>query len=492
MTGTDAERSGQDGDPAAPAAHPPVAGNALWLLGGELVSKLASIVFVVIVARVLGVREYGWFTFATAFVPLILIIGSMGLHQSAVRAMVSDRHRAPEVFASGLVVRLGTAAAAIGLTALLAPAFLDQRQAVITVIVVGVALALDATTSYCSSIFEAFGSVRQLATALMINRVGSTTLALIALLSGSGLGFVLLAYTLGSAAGLGYALRALHRSFPDVAVRSGRVSTAGQLVRAGLPLGVAGLLNMALLRVDTLMVAGLLGATAVGLYGVAFRFYESFLFVAFSLGEACFPRYARLGKVRGTVPTVEAAMVLAATAYVPLFVLSLFIAPWAVAVVFGERYAQAAPAVPWLTLAAALFALTYQARSALVGMGAARSVVPVAASALVVNVALNLVLIPRTGIAGAAVATAVSAAVEVVLTVAALGRLRLGVRLVRSLAGPVTAGALMAAVLALTGAEGLVALSTGVALYLVLLLVTVPVLPAEQRAWLSGVVRRGS
>ena len=461
-------------------------------MGAESVSKIASIVFVVIVARALGVREYGWFTFATAFVPLLLVTGSLGVHQASVRAMVAEREKISELFASGLALRLITAAAAVVLTAVLAPAFLDERLAVVTVIVVGLALSMDAATSYCSSAFEAFGSVRHLATALVINRIGSTLLALLALFSGSGLGLVLVAYVLGSAAGLGYALRALRREFPQVALRDARAATARRLLRQGAPLGVAGLLNMALLRMDTLMIAALLGATAVGLYGVAFRFYESFLFVAFALGEASFPRYARLGKVPAAARTFEAAASLAAAAYVPLFVLSLFAAPWAVTVVFGERYAEAAPAVPWLTLATVFFALTYQARSAVVGTGAGTSIVPVAAAALLLNAMLNLVLIPRHGITGAAFATAASAALEVVLTLAVLLRLRLGVRLGRVLSWPLVAGTITGVVLLLSHAEGGLAVLVGGALYLLLLGGSARLLPSEQRAWALALVRRRS
>lgn len=484
-----------DEEPTSAAATPRapgVAGNALWLMGSEAISKIASIVFVIIVARALGVREYGWFTFATAFVPLLLVTGSLGVHQASVKAMVANREATSELFASGLALRLLTAAAAVGLTAVLAPAFLDQQLAVVTVFVVGLALSMDAATSYCSSVFEAFGSVRQLATALIINRIGSTLLALLALFSGSGLGLVLLAYVSGSAAGLGYALWALRREFPQVALRDARAATARRLLRQGAPLGVAGLLNMALLRMDTLMIAAMLGATAVGLYGVAFRFYESFLFVAFALGEASFPRYARLGPAPAAARTFEAAASLAIAAYIPVFVLSLFAAPWAVTVLFGERYADAAPAVPWLTLATVFFALTYQARSAVVGTGAGTSIVPVAAAALVLNVVLNLVLIPRHGITGAAVATAVSAALEVVLTVGALFRLRMGVRLGRIVSWPLVAGTVTGVVLLLTEAEGGLAVLGGGGLYLFVLAGSARLLPAEQRAWALALVRRRS
>lgn len=465
-----------------------VAGNALWLTAGEAASKLASVAFVLIVARALGVREYGWFTFATAFVPLLLVVGSLGLHQAVVRDLVHFPERASETFTSGLAVRVLTGLVAVAAAAGLAPLFLPDRLAVLTVLVVGVALFLDTTTSYASAVFEVYGSLRHYAIALMVNRFGSTALALAAYAAGAGLVVVLLTYLLGSAAGTAYAARAVRRELPAVSLRDVRAATAVRLLRDGAPLGVAALLNMALLRFDTIMIAVVLGAVEVGLYGVAFRFYESFLFVAFALGDATFPRFARFGAGARSSRLVEVTTALAASAYVPLFVLSLFSAPWAIGLVVGERYLGAAPAVPWLTLAAVFFSLTYQLRNAAVGTGERRGIASIAAVALVVNVALNLVLIPRDGIAGAAFATAVAAGCEVVLTGVVLHRRGGTVRYGRVLAGPALAGLGTALALRSFGLEAGSAALAGVLLYPALLAMLLPLLPRELRATLRALL----
>jgi O-antigen/teichoic acid export membrane protein len=487
-------------DPQGPiaAGEVPVARNALWLTAGEVASKLASFVFVVIVARALGVEQYGWFTFATALVPLVLIVGSLGLHQAVVTAVVRDPDRTSEAFASGFAVRLATGVLGVGVSAALAPLFLDDALAVATVAVVGVALMFDSMTSYVSAIFEARASTRTYAVALMINRFVSTGLALGVYLAGGGLAGVLVTYVLGSSAGAAYALRGMRRTFPFVRLRDARPATARALLRRGAPIGVAALLNMALLRFDTLMIATMLGAVAVGHYGAAFRFYESFLFLAFALGDATFPQYARHGRTAASARLLEQATVLATTAYVPLFVLSLFAGEWAVTTLFGDRYADAAPAVPWLTLAAALFAVTYQVRAAVVATGSSTPIAVVAAAALVLNIGLNLLLIPRHGITGAAVATAVAAAVEAGLTVVALRVRGIRARLVRVLRAPVAAGAGTAGLLRLAGLDGGAALLWGAAAYAVLAVAATLLLPAEHRRWVrdraaraTGLSRRG-
>lgn len=476
-----------------PGSRLPVARNAAWLMVGEVASKVASLVFVVVVARAVGVREYGWFTFATAFAPLLLAVGGLGLGVAVLREMVADRAAAPRAFASELAVRLSTGGVGVVAATLLTPLLMAEPGAAATVAVVGVALLLDLVTSSASVWWQAYGDLRPYARALVINRVASTALAVLAYAVGTGLPGILATYVVGSLLATGYVLRAVRREFGPWRLRDADRVTAARLVRVGAPLGVASVLNMALLRAGTLVVAAVLGPVAVGLYGVAFRFYESFLFVAFSLGEATLPRFAGHGPSPQSRRALETTLVVCAAAYTPLFVLSLPAAEAVVVTVFGSPYAEAAEAVPWLTLAALLFAVTYQLRMAAIARHGGAPVMWTAASALGLNTVLALVLVPRTGIEGAGMSTAAAAALECVLTASAAHRRGYRWR-PRVLLPAALAGAATGLLVSTTGLSGWPALLVGAAGYLVVLVLLGRLLPPDQRAWLrakgSALLRR--
>ena len=477
--------------PDAPAGGArAAAGNGLWLLSGQLVAKVAGLVFVVIVARALGVREYGWFVFATSFVPLFLSLASLGLDSAVIREVARDRAQLSRVFASGLALRVGAGAAALLLAAALSPLFVRERLALLTVVVVGTALLLDEITTYLSNVFKAFERMRFHATALMVNRIGSTLLALAAYLADLGLAVILTTYLLGSLGALLYCAVALRRHFPPIGLRQGSRGTAGRLLRIGAPLGLAAVLNMALFRVNALLVQGFDGSTALGLYGVAFRFFESFLFVSWTLGSLTLPRYARQDRGPAAARTFDLAVSVCLAFYVPLAVLALFVSPWAVGTLFGERYAEAAVAVPWLTAAAVLYAITYQARNACVGVGARGAIAWIAAAALVVNVAASLVLIPRLGFEGAAIATALASAVEALLSVWSLRRLGVRVQPSRLLCVPLLAGLAMAGTLSALSREDGVGALLAVLAYLVVLVAAARLLAPESATAVRAVLRR--
>ena len=89
--------------------------NATSMLVAEVAGKLASFAFVVIVARSLGPREFGYFNFAISFVPLFLILGTLALDSILIREIARDRQRLSQLWASGLILRLSFGALGLAL-----------------------------------------------------------------------------------------------------------------------------------------------------------------------------------------------------------------------------------------------------------------------------------------------------------------------------------------------------------------------------------------
>ena len=114
-----------------------------------------------------------------------------------------------------------------------------------------------------------------------------------------------------------------------------------------------------------------------------------------------------------------------------------------VALLYGGSYEAAAPVLKILVWSAALVLLRGTFRQALCAAGEQRADLGCAASCAGINVALNLLLIPRFGLMGAAVATLLSEVVWVASVVTVFSR-RVGrLALVSALVRPVGAGLVM-------------------------------------------------
>lgn len=480
----------EDHDDQALGSARKFAGNAVWMLIGDVTAKAVAFLFIVIVARGIGTTGFGHFNFAISFIPLFLIGASWGLGDILFREVARDREHMSKYFATGFVLRatLGTAAVAIAL--ILARFLIDDTAAFGAVALIGLALLFDELGAFITHIFKAFEEMRFRAIRILVNRILTTSLALIAVLMGGGLWSISAMYALGSLGGFVYAWVALRRHFPPVRLSDRNRSLMKTFLRQGAPLGVASALNMAVFRLDATMLQGMEGPVAVAMYGVAYRFFDSFMFVAWALANVMLPRVARSGKSAAGVRTYEISLMGSLAFYLPLAVGAPFTIRWLVPVVFGERYDDAAGAALLLVPAVAAYGAGYVARYACMAVGQRKEIMWVAAGALCFNVLGNLYAIPRWSFVGAAVVTLATGALEAIAltTVFLRENARLRFHVVFGVPGLAAAG--MGAVLVVASLSDLIAIIVGVAVYLPLLFFAGKLLAPEETSFAMRLLRR--
>ncbi|HKP47272.1 MAG TPA: polysaccharide biosynthesis C-terminal domain-containing protein [Pyrinomonadaceae bacterium] len=182
--------------------------------------------------------------------------------------------------------------------------------------------------------------------------------------------------------------------------------------------------DFATLRMDQLLLGGLASSAAIGLYFVAVRLSEITAILAGSVADAVMPEVA--AAKHGERADQLLAKSLRLTIYVHLLVLvPLWIAaPYILRFVYGESFAAAGTTFRILLLASVVLTAGGIAISGLNGFGhPGLSTVARVCSAAVTVVAL-LTLLPRFGIAGAAMASLLGYGVMMVVALTALMRRR--------------------------------------------------------------------
>jgi O-antigen/teichoic acid export membrane protein len=180
--------------------------------------------------------------------------------------------------------------------------------------------------------------------------------------------------------------------------------TVRAMVTYGSLPGLATLVAMSNTRLGQVMVIRLDGAAGAGIYASAITIAEGLWLFSSSASSAAFRRI-------GTLPGDEAARLTARTfrylmpvVAIPAIGISLF-APWLIGGLYGERYTDGATALRIFCLAAVIFApVSLLNTYFLAQLG--RPIVGLLLSTVntTINIALCLLLIPRIGYEGAAVA----------------------------------------------------------------------------------------
>lgn len=454
--------------------------NALWLLIAESVGKVASFVFVVVVARGLGAAEYGAFAFAMAFVAPFFSLSAWGLEVSTIRDVSRDPSRFGRLFGSGLTMRVLFGLVALGLSVAVSPLLVDSADGVLALAIVGAALLCDEVSSFLRALFRSFDRMEFHAVVVLANRVLTVVFALVAFQLGAGLIAVSVTYLLGSAAAMAFGFLALRRYLPAVPSWKPDAEEFKRLCKLGAPLALASVLNMLTFRVDTVLLQSMKGAVAVANYGIAYRFFESFLFVAYNLGDTAMPRIARAGPSPEGSRVFVATVALVLTFYLPLAVSYAVGGEWIVVKLFSAKYEAAADAMVWLGFGAALYAIAVAARICSIALGRRREMTVVAFIALVANVSMNAYAIPKHGIVGAAATTFFTMLIEAVILVGLVLRTTAALERVRIVAVPLVGAAAMAAAALALRRPGPVAIAVGLVVYGVVALAAARVLaPGE-------------
>jgi O-antigen/teichoic acid export membrane protein len=173
------------------------------------------------------------------------------------------------------------------------------------------------------------------------------------------------------------------------------------------PLALSSLAIILYLRIDQIMLGRMLGSEAVGLYSVAVRLAEAWLFLPTALIGSSFPSVARGRSLspeeyRRRLQALHDALVL--ITYVVAAMTTLFARP-RVVLLFGPSYSEAADVLMVLTWCAVFSSLSAASGNWYVLEGLQKLALARNLLGLLVNVALNAAFVPRFGMIAAAYAT---------------------------------------------------------------------------------------
>lgn len=387
---------------------------ALVMVGG-IVASAAKLGERVVVGRLLSPETYGevsigiaLFTFATTFA---LAGCTQGVSRFVPRYDDAEDRRG--VWVSGLAVTLSLAlafAAAMFLSAEFLAEQLFEAEVAVTYVrllavalpfVVGFRVAIAGVRGHENTVY--YTAAHDLLDPLL--RIG-----LIAALIVAGMGIV--------AAGVAYLLAAVvtfvvgHYLLSRLQPLRGPFRThTRELVRFSAPLVVSTVVGVLLTRTDTLMLGYFRSSYEVGLYDAAYPLAGGLLVVLTAFGFLYLPMASRLDSEgeRDEVDSIYATTT--KWVYVvtfPAFVLLVVFPADAIRLVFGPEYTAAGQVLPILAVGFFVSAAAGRDRETLSAVGATTWIAVGNVAGLAMNVALNLLLIPRYGIVGASAASVTS------------------------------------------------------------------------------------
>ncbi|HWQ12421.1 MAG TPA: flippase [Roseiflexaceae bacterium] len=385
----------------------------------QVAIKLLSFAFTVLIVRHLGAESYGQYAGVTAFGALFLFISDLGLSPFVVRRVAQLRDtpdmqaESGALYANVIVLRLllSLLAGALMVTA----AWLTGRPLIMVgAIALNVLIVLmygvQGTSDAVLAGFERFDIS---ASARVLNQFTFVVCGGIAL--ALGLGY----YGLIGATFVGVCLMTYlcWRGVRALGVQPGRVIARlwPGLLRASLPFGVIGFTLGLSYKFDTVLINIYIGDDATGYYNAAYNLVFSAAMISNIINTALYPSLTRQATSDpASLPKiVESTLRYLLVAALPIAVGGGLLAPQVIGLLYGAAYEPSAAVLALIMWVVPLMYLSEFLGYMVLVTGregrAARSVL-VSTS---LNVACNLLLVPRFGLAAAAAMTVLTEAVLV-------------------------------------------------------------------------------
>jgi len=388
----------------------PSAQNFAWLLadrGGRLV---VAIVVGSWSARYLGAGNFGLLNYAMA---LVAIIGSaipLGMDALVVREIIRNETRAGQWIGTVMGFRAATACICAVLS-LAAVMLLRPGENSLTAIVAMFALGTVVQTLESGELlYEARIQMRYLVVPRLALFLGMNVLKVGLILAGMTVFWfsVLFALEMSFSGLLTYVF--VRRSLGPHKPLRFDLAIGLHLLRDSWPLAVSGLAVMVYMRVGVLVIGGMLGNVAVGVYAAAIRVPEAANFVPMVLASSLLPgllKTRELGPEAYNAALLRNFRIFVLIAYAICVPLSMG-APWIIHLLYHEVYAAAGP-VMMVYVWSLLFIFLGVARgSYLLNERFTKLALFFTLTGLGASLTANFLLIPRFGIMGAAFASVLS------------------------------------------------------------------------------------
>lgn len=397
---------------------------AALLASAQLLARLFTMVFTLVVARLMSVEDFGAMNFALSALVVFALIQDLGIS----RTVVKEIARRPEDAAVWLG-RLLPAKLLLGVVA----AFLLPLLAGVagfgasTVLLLGVAACLlpaGAVWLLFENATQGIGAVRLLAGVTVSNAVLQTVLGLAAALASEGNPRALVA-AMGVANVLSTLIlwRLLSRRVGPIRPTFD-VAFLRQTIVSSLPYLSVAVAVAALGRIEFLLLARISGDTQAGIFAAAFKLFEALLFVLYATQIAMNPILAKF--VVGDRVSLdrwlnwEFGVVVACI--VPACILSAWLAEPVIGLLYPSDYAAAGAVLGVLASALPIVALQVFSSGVLILTDRQTEVMALNFAVLAAQVTFSLLLIPAHGAVGAALALACSQGVAAFLGMALLAR----------------------------------------------------------------------
>lgn len=449
--------------------------NMSWMMSSQIITSVLAFVWTILIARYLGVSDYGIFGYAVSMSTMFAIICDLGMSTHIIRSVATDYNIVSKYLGNAIPLKLFLSIAYLVVIYIVLVIFNQSWLVIYITLLFCLEMIIKNFMALLSGIFQAHEKGKYPAIANTILAVFTMILVIVGIVFNWGLNGIAWAYIIANVIAISYTIYAL-REFITVPKISFDMDFWKKLLKWGTPFAITGIFSTVYYSIDVVMLEQMVSAYATGIYNATYKlinvltlFYSIYTAVIFPVMSKQFKNEKSL-----LVASFEKSTKYLSMVTIPIAIACLFYSTDIIHFIYGYQYADAGAVLSILIWTVCFLFINGAASNELNASHKEYSVTKIYIVAAIFNVCLNLFLIPRYSYIGASIATVVSEILVLFLELYTLRKLSLlpGKHLLFDVGKICLCSIILGIILYIFKLNMWVAIPVGIVVYLILLYLT--------------------
>ena len=387
-----------------------IAKNTAFMTGASIAQKIISFVYFTLIARSIGVEGTGKYFLALSFTTIFVVFVDLGLSNVLVREAAKVRNNIQKYLSTILSVKLLFAALAyitvLVVAHLLYPADAELRA---MIYLSGVTMLFDSFNLTVYGVLRAIGDLRFESVSITVSQFLSLILGGVFLWLQLPLIFLILAYTVPSAINACFATFVVYKKYVVKVVPRFEKKTFVFLWKITVPFALAAIFARVYGYIDSILLKQMLGTEAVGWYSTPYKITYAFQFVPLALTAAIYPRMSEyfITKKEKLAVILHDSIKYLLLVSMPIAVGICVLARPIILMLYGEAFLPSVLPLQVLIVSLVFSFVGFPIGACLNACNRQTTQTTIVGFVMILNISMNLLLIPRIGVVGAAIAALV-------------------------------------------------------------------------------------
>ncbi len=421
-----------------------IAKNTSLLFISQIITYLLVFLSLTYMARYLGVEKFGILSFALSFAGILIIFADLGLSTLMTREVARDRSMIEKYIINVIILKVFlvilTSFFSLGLIYYL-------NYDAITILVIFLVILSFFFNSFSLtfySLFQALEAMEYQSLGQVLNSLFLLIGVLVVIYLGLDILGIAAAYFITGIIITVYTVTVYIRRFSLPKINF-NLDFSKDLLKKALPLSFALIFSSIAFRIDTVILALLVGNVAVGLYTSSYRLIEVLVFIPSVFTAAIYPVASNFYiSSHDSLKIVHKKSIEYLTmASIPIVVLGTMMANEIILLIYGSQFTDAVIALQILIWATPFIFLSFVFATLIVSINKQKLALKIAMISMIVNIVLNLIFIPLFSYVGSSFITVITELTDFALYFLFLSHYLYRVELEKIILKPVIAGILM-------------------------------------------------